>query len=269
MKYRSRKNPMTAEERRQYDHEVEAYQARKELERHLNWERFQHREEEEAGGRRKAERQRRNPAPALGSIALAVLPHITKALGDKVSAFNALPVSERKARLRTFLQSKRRWGMGVAGGLAAPQIAKSDMALSAIVHAVERHGSKAVAEGSAAAVRHLEKKNPYKRRRNAGAYGLGTLHWRKIQEEAERRDLPPETLLPGGRGRSAFRPSDLAYAAMRMSSGDATRKDLLVLSKWSGQNLTGPHIDQEFWGGELLERFRREYPEEAERLNLN
>lgn len=105
---------------------------------------------------------RRNPG--VEQVILLVLPHVTKALGSKVSAFNALPIPERKARLRAFLQSGRRWSLGAAGGLAGPQIAKSDSALNAIIRNVEHYGSQAVARGGEEAVARLQK-NPRRRRR--------------------------------------------------------------------------------------------------------
>jgi hypothetical protein len=221
---------------------------------------------EAAYGRAMRREARRNPG--VEQVILLVLPHVTKALGSKVTAFNALPIPERKARLRAFLQSGRRWSLGAAGGLVGPQIAKSDTALNAIIRNVEHYGSQAVARGGEEVATRLQK-NPRRGKKNPGSYGLGTLHWRKIQEEAARQDVPPESLLPRGHGRATFRPSDLAYASMRMMSGGATRKDLLVLSKWSGQDLTKPSIDQEYWGEELFNRFRQEYPEEARKLNLD
>lgn len=210
-----KRNPMSAAERKQYEREVEAYLARKALERDVYWQNYPLREEEEAGGRKKAER-RRNPLetfdtcpsymdydwwvehyapqhvrdearrkaleeaqrkyalppltpqqrlqvqreeaaygramrkdaarrnPGVDTIVVAALPYIRSHLGAKLDAFNALPYAQRKARVRTFLTSKDRWSLGVGGGILAPQVARSDAAVSGIVHALEKHGHAAI-----------------------------------------------------------------------------------------------------------------------------
>lgn len=99
--------------------------------------------------------------PGIDTVVMAVLPYLLRQLGSKLDAFNALSVADRKARVKTFLTTRQRWRLGIGGGLLAPQVAKSDAAVTAIVHALEVHGHTAIDAAGAAAT---AKKNPQRRR---------------------------------------------------------------------------------------------------------
>lgn len=121
-------------------------------------EKAQDRRDEAAYGRamrRERDAQRNNPG--LGALAVAAIPAITRALGSKLTAFNALPFAERKTRLRDYLKSNKRWGFSIGGGLAAAQIAKSDAALSAIIRGLEKHGHAAVESAGDHAAREISR----------------------------------------------------------------------------------------------------------------
>lgn len=216
---------LTPEEQAQSDWDEAHYgramrrEARQEAEKEAR--RFQ-----QETGQRTKRTKRKNPLP-VAAIASAVLPYIIKALGSRVSAFNALPLNDRKARVRAFLTGKQRWSLGIGAGMAGPQVAKSDAAVSAIVHAVEQHGSRAVEAGGATVTARLMRANP-----------------------PYLKDM----------GKPSADTEDLLYAIMAMDAGEATKKDLRILSHWSKEDLTKPGVDHSAWVSVLLKRLKHQYP---------
>ena len=102
----------------------------------------------------------------MQALIAAVLPMLVSALssvlGKSVSEFNALPRSERPAKLRAVLRSK--WMLtSPPAAIAARALAATDAGVNAAVNALEKYGSGAVALGTeaahAAAEKHLAK-NP-------------------------------------------------------------------------------------------------------------
>lgn len=102
----------------------------------------------------------------MQALIAAVLPMLVNALssvlGKSVSEFNALPRSERPAKLRAVLRSK--WMLtSPPAAIAARALAATDAGVNAAVNALEKYGSGAVALGTeaahAAAEKHLAK-NP-------------------------------------------------------------------------------------------------------------
>jgi len=99
-------------------------------------------------------------------LIVAVLPMLISALssvlGKSVSEFNALPRSERPAKLRAVLRSKWMFTNPPAA-IAARALAATDAGVNAAVNALEKYGAGAVAAGTeaahAAAEKHLTK-NP-------------------------------------------------------------------------------------------------------------
>ena len=87
---------------------------------------------------------------------------LSSVLGKSVSEFNALPRSERPAKLRAVLRSKWMWTNPPAA-VAARALAATDAGVNAAVNALEKYGAGAVALGTeaahAAAEKHLAK-NP-------------------------------------------------------------------------------------------------------------
>lgn len=100
---------------------------------------------------------------ALIAVVLPMLVNaLSSVLGKSVAEFNALPRSERPAKLRAVLRSK--WMLtSPPAAIAARALAATDAGVNAAVNALEKYGSGAVALGTeaahAAAEKHLAK-NP-------------------------------------------------------------------------------------------------------------
>lgn len=147
---------------------------------------------------------RRNPLPAVAvTAAMTLLPYVVSALGQKLSAFNALPRAARKVRLLAILNS--RWLYAIPAVLPIARLAaKSAVAVDALLDALAGHGQVAVRAGGAAAQAALAKRTNPEAAIEFGALGPWGLAERRLRRNLAGLRAGDKIRLQAGTVRAIF-----------------------------------------------------------------